>query len=185
MRKEVRYLCHGAIIAALYAVLTLATWSFSSMSIQVRISEAFAVLPLFTPAAVPGLFVGCLIANLLGGGIVIDTVFGSLATLVAACLTYLIGKRIRGKARWILAPLPAVLLNAIVVPFVLYYGYGFTDFMGYDGLVPVLLLNALSVGIGEIISCYGLGIPLYHALDKLDRRYSLFVHADKKTLKGR
>jgi uncharacterized membrane protein len=180
MNKNLRFLCHGAIIGALYAVLTLATWSFSSMQIQVRVSEALSVLPIFTPAAIPGLFFGCLISNVLGSGNVIDMVFGSLTTLLSAVLTYYIAKAFKGKKRIFLSLLPPVVLNAIVVPLILYYGYGISSFLSYEGALPVLCLNALSVLCGQIISCYLLGIPLYGGLEKIDRKNKIFELEKKK-----
>ena len=168
--KKAVYLAQGAVIAALYAVLTLATWQFSSLQIQVRLSEALCILPLFTNAAVPGLYIGCLIADLLAGN-VWDALFGALATLLAAVSTYCIGRKTTGPARWLLAPLPAVLFNVIIVPPVLYFAYGFTGFdLGgsvIEGLWPVLGLTALSVLIGQVIACCGVGIPLYLALEKI------------------
>lgn len=138
----------GALIAALYALLTLAVQPLSSGLMQVRVSEALCVLPYFTFSAVPGLLIGCIIANLAVGGIFLDVVFGSLATFVAALMTYFLGKY--GKNRN-LAPLPAVLVNAVVIGAVLRYGYE----------VPApLYLCMLSVGAGQAISCYALGLPL-------------------------
>ena len=180
MNKQLRFLCHGAIIGALYAVLTLAAWSFSSMQIQVRISEALSVLPIFTPAAIPGLFIGCLISNLLGSGNVYDIVFGSLTTLLAAVLTRLIAKVVSGKLRLPLSLLPPVVLNALVVPFILYYGYGISSFLSYEGMLPVLCLNGVSVLCGQIISCYLLGIPLYGLLAKITKRNTIFELDPKK-----
>lgn len=168
--KKIVNLTLGAAIAALYAVLTLAMWQFSSLQIQVRLSEALCILPLFTNAAVPGLYIGCVIANLLAGN-VIDAVFGALATLLASVSTYFIGRKMKGAARLILAPLPAVVFNVIAVPLVLYYGYGFTSFeVGssvISGFWSVLGLTALSVFIGQMIACYGVGIPLYKALEHI------------------
>ena len=132
----------GAAIAALYVVLTLLFAPISFGEMQVRVAEALTILPLFTPAAVPGLFLGCLLANILGGAIVYDVIFGSLATLIGAVLGYLLRKN-----RW-LVPLPTVLANALIVPFVLRYGYG------VDLPVPLMMVY---VAVGEIISCYVLG----------------------------
>ena len=171
--SNIRFITYSALIAAIYAVLTLACWTFSSMSIQVRVSEAMCVLPLFTPAAIPGLFLGCFISNLIAGNVP-DAIFGSLTTLAAAFLTWLIGKMIKKSWKTALAPFPAVILNAIVVPFILYFAYGFKDFMGYTQMWTVLGLTALSVFIGQVIACYGLGIPLYFALKPLDEKYDLF-----------
>lgn len=168
-KKRALYLAQGAVIAALYAVLTLAMWEFSSLQIQVRLSEALCILPLFTNAAVPGLYIGCILANLLAGNVP-DAIFGALATLLAAGSTYWIGRKFKGAARLALAPLPAVGFNAIVVPFVLYYAYNFTTFefgeVVISGAAPVLALTALSVFIGQTIACYGVGIPLSLALER-------------------
>jgi uncharacterized membrane protein len=111
-------------------------------AVQVRIAEALAILPLFTSAAIPGLFIGCLLANILGGGIVWDVVFGSLATLIGAALGYALREN-----RW-LVPIPAVIANTIVVPLVLRYGYGID--------MPLVLLMVY-IAIGEIVGCCLLG----------------------------
>ena len=105
-------LVQGALIGALYAALTLAAAPISFGLMQVRVSEALCILPFFTSAAVPGLFIGCLVANLAGGAVLYDVVFGSLATLLAALLTRWFKKR--GFSKW-LAPLPAVVVNALIV----------------------------------------------------------------------
>ena len=132
----------GAIIAALYVALTLLFAPISFGEMQVRISEALTILPLFTPAAIPGLFLGCVLGNLLGGAIPLDVICGSLATLIGAAGGYLLRKN-----RW-LVPLPTVLSNALIVPFVLRYGYG----------VPLPIpLMMVYVAAGEILSCYVLG----------------------------
>ena len=172
-RRSIVYLTQGAVIAAVYAVLTVAMWQFSSLQIQVRISEAFCVLPLFTNAAVPGLFIGCFVANLIAGNVP-DMIFGSLTTLCAALITYFLGRKLKGKLRIGFAPLPAVLLNAIVVPYILYYGYGFQDFLGYTEFLPVIALNTLSVFIGQGIACYGIGVPLTIALDRITQKVDIF-----------
>ena len=142
-------IAQGAAIAALYVVLTVIFAPISFGEMQVRISEALTILPLFTPAAIPGLFVGCLLGNLLGGAIPMDVAFGSLATLFGAVGGYLLRKN-----RW-LVPLPTVLANAIIVPFVLRHGYGVA--------LPIPLM-AVYVALGEIVSCYGLGELLYSVL---------------------
>lgn len=140
--NKVLYLVQGAAVAALYVVLTLVFAPISFGPMQVRIAEALTILPLFTPAAIPGLFIGCVIANIIGGGIVLDVVFGSLATLIGAVLGYLLRKN-----RW-LVPLPAIAANTIIVPFVLKYGYGEE--------LPIVLM-ALYIAVGEIAGCYILG----------------------------
>ena len=126
-----------------------------------RISEALTILPVFTPAAIPGLFVGCLISNFLGGAILLDVIFGSIATLIGAVFTW----KLRNSSKW-LAPLPPIVANAIIVPFTLYYGYG------VNLPIPFMMLT---VGIGEVISCGVLGMILYGALNKY--RYAIFGKA--------
>ena len=150
-RSSALWIAQSAAIAALYVVLTLIFAPISFGEMQVRISEALTVLPLFTPAAIPGLFVGCVLGNLLGGAIVWDVVFGSLATLLGAVGGYLLRKN-----RW-LVPLPTVIANGIIVPFVLRYGYGVE--------LPIVLMMVY-VAVGEIISCYGLGELLITVLQK-------------------
>lgn len=150
--NKVLFLVQAAMIAAIYVVLCIIFQPISYGEIQVRIAEALVVLPLFTPAAVPGLFVGCLIANLLNGAIVLDVLLGSLATLIGALGT----RMLRGKKRW-LAVLPPIIANMVLVPIVLKYGYG---------LPLPMWLQVLSVGAGEIVSCGILGQLLASLLEK-------------------
>ncbi len=153
--KNVNFLTQAAMIAAIYVVLTYLFAPFSFGEIQVRISEALTILPLFTPAAVPGLFIGCLIGNILGGAILPDIVFGSTATLIGAALTYCLREQ---KPIW--GPLPPIAANTIIVPFVLRFGYGIN--------LPIPFMM-LTVGIGEVISCGILGMILYTALSRYHR----------------
>jgi uncharacterized membrane protein len=154
----VRYTARGAVIAALYVVLTAvsALLGLSSGVIQLRISEALCILPLFMPEAVPGLFVGCILSNVLvSGGIIWDVIFGSIATLVGALGTFAL-RKLPKKLLW-LAALPPVLSNAIVVPFVLIYAYGVPDTYGFI---------MLTVGIGELLSVGVGGTLLYFGIKK-------------------
>ncbi len=150
-RKTALYLTQSAVTAALYVALTLIFQPISFGAVQVRVSEMLTVLPRFTSAAVPGLFIGCLLANILGGAVVIDVVFGSLATLAGAVIAYLLRKN-----RW-LVPLPSVVANAITVPLVLKYAYA------VDLPLPAIILY---VAIGEVISCYILGEIFISAVQK-------------------
>ena len=136
------FITRAASIAAVYVVLTLVFAPISYGEVQVRISEALTILPFFTPAAVPGLFIGCLIANITGGAIIWDIIFGSIATLLGAIGTY----KLRNN-RW-LAPIPPIISNTVIVPLVLRFGYGV--------VLPIPLLM-LFIAIGEVISCYVLG----------------------------
>ena len=149
--KTVQFLVTAAAIAAIYVVLTIIFAPFSFGEIQVRISEALTILPYFTPAAVPGLFVGCLLANILGGAIPADIIFGSLATLIGA----LVSRKLRFNKY--LVPAGPIAANTIIVPFVLRFGYGVN--------LPIPLMM-LTVGIGEVISCGILGLIVLFALDK-------------------
>ena len=142
----------AAAIAAVYAALTLLLEPISYGPVQLRVSEALCVMVFFTPAAAPGLFVGCLLANILGGFGLYDIVLGSLATLIAAYLGY----RLRGY-KW-LVPLPAVVVNALVVGPMLYYLYQ---------LGETALLCVATVGVGQFLACYVLGIPLLLLMEKL------------------
>ena len=142
----------AAMIAAIYVVLTYVFAPLSFGEVQVRIAESLTILPLFTPAAIPGLFIGCLIGNILGGAMLPDIIFGSLATLLGAVFTY----RLRNKNKF-LAPLPPIAANTVIVPFVLRFGYGVA--------LPIPLMM-LTVGIGELASCGVLGMVLYYALNK-------------------
>ena len=154
--KSTLYLTEGAMIAALYVVLTLIFAPISFGEVQIRISEALTILPFFTPAAVPGLFVGCLIANMIGGAVVLDIVFGSIATLIGAIGTYLLRKNNR-----FLAPVPPIVSNTIIVPLILYYGYGVN--------LPIPLMM-LTVGAGEVVSAGLFGLVLQTALLKSNMR---------------
>ncbi len=151
-----RQIARGALIGALYALLTLVTLPLGA-GVQLRFSEALCVLPYFCPEAVPGLFVGCAVANLVTGAIWLDVVFGSLASLAAAYLTYRMKRR--GFSKW-LAPLPAVVVNAVVVGLLLRYAYQVE--------LPLWMCMA-GVFAGQAVSCYGIGIPLYYALDRFGR----------------
>ena len=151
--KKSDYLTQAAMIAALYVVLTQISHIFGldSHAIQLRFSEALTILPIFTPAAVPGLFVGCLLANFFAGCLPWDIVFGSIATLLGALGSYALRRN-----KW-LAVIPPILANTVIIPFVLAYVYKF------EGIIPYFMLT---VGIGEILSCGFLGTLLRMSLSK-------------------
>ncbi|MCR5715835.1 MAG: QueT transporter family protein [Lachnospiraceae bacterium] len=179
--NKVLFLAQAAIIAALYVVLTLLAnaLGLANYAIQVRFSEALTILPFFTPAAIPGLFVGCIVSNILTACLPLDTVFGSLATLIGAFGTYLIGHGFASMKdamvienfsemhhnalrKW-LCPLPPIIANTIIVPLVLAFVYQL------DGTIPYFMLT---VGIGEVISCFILGQILLNAL--MPKRIGIF-----------
>lgn len=151
--KNALRLTQAAMIAAIYVVLTyfINAFGLASGAIQVRISEALTILPVFTPAAIPGLFVGCLLSNILTGCMALDVIFGSLATLLGALGTYMLRK-----TRFVFT-LPPVIANAIIVPIVLRNVYGVGDAFWY---------LVLTVGAGEVISVCILGFILKKVLWK-------------------
>lgn len=158
MNKKLLYLVHAAVIAALYVVLTILANSLglANYAIQLRFSEALTILPFFTSAAIPGLFVGCILANTLTGAMLLDIVFGSVATLIGAIGTYMLRKT----SKW-LAPIPPIVANTIIVPFVLAYVYRL------EGSVPFFMIT---VGIGEILSCGVLGLILLNVLNRYKKQ---------------
>ena len=164
MNKKVLSLVHAAVIAALYVVLTLLAnaLGLANYAIQVRFSEALTIFPFFTPAAIPGLFAGCVLSNILTGCLPLDILFGSIATLLGALGTYLLcgkAKIANQSEKWkvFAAPLPPIIANTLIVPFVLAYVYRF------EGSIPFFMLT---VGAGEVISCGILGILLLKVLQK-------------------
>lgn len=153
-RRKIKGIAFSAIVAAIYVVLTYIASAFGLASgvIQVRLSEALTILPVFTPYAIPGLFVGCLLANILTGCALWDIIFGSIATLLGAIGTYMLRKY------KLLALLPPIISNALIVPPVLMFVYGFEGTYWYF---------TLTVTIGEIISCGVLGYILRKTADKI------------------
>ncbi|MBE5930649.1 MAG: QueT transporter family protein [Lachnospiraceae bacterium] len=150
---SVRHLTTAAIIAALYVVFTglSAALGLASGAIQVRLSEALTVLPYFTPAAVPGVTVGCLLANLLTGAPLPDIIFGTLASFLGVS-----GASFLRKKKYLIA-LPTILSNAIIIPLVLQHAYGVKDAFWF---------LFLTVGAGEVISAGLLGGLLLHLMQK-------------------
>jgi uncharacterized membrane protein len=158
-QARVRFITLSATIAALYVVLTLisAAFGLSSGAIQLRISEALCVLVAFTPAAIPGLTIGCLISNLIASANILDIVFGTLATFLGALGGYYLKNN-----KWLIT-LPTVLANTVIVPLVIVYGFGVKDM--------ALPLVALTVGIGEFLSATVLGTSLLIILQKYNFKF--------------
>ncbi|WP_251860989.1 QueT transporter family protein [Clostridium sp. Marseille-Q2269] len=162
--KRISKLVFSAVIAAIYTVLTLLLAPISYGQIQVRVSEALTLLPFLSSYSIWGVFLGCIIANIIGGNGIIDVVFGSMATLIAAILTYYIGKS-NLKFKKYLAPLPPIIINAVVIGFILNYT-----------LKLPLLLSMMWVGLGEAISCYILGLLLISIIEKNKKLMSYFKY---------
>ena len=161
-KNKIRFTANAAMIAALYVALTwlCALVGLDKGVIQMRLSEALCVLPAFTGAAVPGLFVGCLLANLLTGSALPDIIFGSLATLIGALGAYFLRRR-----KW-LVPLPTVLANTLIIPFVLRFAYG------AEGTIPYFMLT---VGAGEVISAYICGMLSKFAKDDVNYVLGFYI----------
>ena len=149
--KKTAYITQAALIAAIYTVLTMiaAGFDLASGAVQVRFSEALTIMPFFTPAAVPGLTLGCLLSNILTGCALPDIIFGTLATLIGALGSYALRKN-----RFLCA-IPPIVSNMLIIPFVLTYAYHI------PGGIPLFMLT---VGLGELISCMGLGQLLLQVL---------------------
>ena len=152
MKRNTLTLTRAALIAALYVILTFVAQMFglSSGVIQIRLSETLTVLPLLYKEAIPGLWIGCIIANILTGCAPWDVVFGSVATLIGAIGTYYIGRK-----KTILGPVFPIISNMVIVPLVLQVVYGVKE---------SFVFLAVTVGIGEVICCGLLGWQLYKAL---------------------
>ncbi|MGN0362310.1 MAG: QueT transporter family protein [Bilifractor sp.] len=162
--ESIVFLTQAAMIAAIYVVLTYVFSAISFGQVQIRIAEALTILPVFTPAAIPGLFVGCLIGNITGGAVLPDIIFGSLATLIGA-----VGTRMLRKKNPVFCTLPPILANTVIVPFVLRFAYGIQ--------LPIPFMM-LTVGIGEVVGCGVLGVALYSGLKNY--RKVIFRTSEKK-----
>lgn len=163
--NKVLFLTYAAVIAALYVALTMAFQPISFWAVQFRISEILCVLPFFTPAAIPGLFIGCFLANFLCGAAMLDVVFGSIATLIGA-----VGSWYLRKNKWLVC-VPPIAANTVIVPWVLRYAYG------TEGLIPFLMLT---VGIGEVLAIGVLGNMFLVTLERYQHiifKGSLNVHS--------
>ena len=168
--KNVLFITQAAMIAAVYVILTslINVIGLANGAIQIRLSEALTILPVFTPAAIPGLFVGCLLSNTITGCAIWDIIFGSLATLIGAFGTYLLRKKTP-----FLFPVPPILANALIIPFILVYAYqvpGLASVFGIELKGLPILICMLTVGIGEVISCGILGTLLLKTLKKYRRQ---------------
>jgi uncharacterized membrane protein len=148
-----RFWLTAAAIGGVYAALTMALAPISYAGFQVRVSEALTVLPYFTPAAIPGLFAGCMVSNVIMSPYPVDFIVGSLATLLAATLSYLLRKR-----KW-LVPLPPIIINAFAIGTMIWV-------MGGPHTTITLLMFIGSVGLGEALSCYAIGMPLLLYLNR-------------------
>jgi uncharacterized membrane protein len=163
--KKTLLLTEAAVIAAMYTALVLAFQPISYGPIQFRIAEALTILPFFTPAAIPGVTIGCFLSAVLTGANILDIIFGSLATLIAAIISY---KLRRHK---LLVPTPPIISNALIIPWVLRYAYDIPD------AIPYMMLT---VGIGEVCAVGILGTALLFALDAI--KHVVFHNNNSNTI---
>ncbi len=156
--KKSKLVSYSAIIAAMYVLLTMLSSAFglASGAVQIRLGEALTILPFFTPYAIWGLFAGCLISNIITGCAFWDIVFGSLATLLGAVITYYCSKLKSKNKKW-LAPIGPIVANTLIIPPVLTYVYGLDDAMWF---------LYLTVGLGEVVSCGILGMIFLNSIEK-------------------
>lgn len=152
MNKKTLYVTQSAVIAAIYVVLVFVFQYTSFGPIQFRIAEALTILPYYTPAAIPGVTIGCLLSNLLFRADIIDIIFGTAATLIAAYLSYQL------RTNKYLVPIPPILINALIIPWVLKFAYFEAD------PIPLMMLT---IGLGQIVSAGILGMVLLFSLDKV------------------
>lgn len=166
MNRKIKFIVEGALIAAVYIGLTMISnlLNLAFGPIQLRISEALTVLPVFTPAAIPGLALGCFISNIISPIGAVDMIFGTGATLAAAVLTYLL-RKICVKGLPVLSFLSPVVLNAVII------GLEIDIFFLPEGAaVWGFVSSAATVGLGELAACFLLGVPLFYAV----KRYRIF-----------
>lgn len=168
MKNSTKAVVRGALIAAIYAALTYVAVAVGLAygPIQFRFSEALTILPVFTPAAIPGLTIGCFLSNL-ASPYPLDLLCGTAATLLAAVFTRLL-RNVKPFGLPILAPLPPVFFNALIVGGEI----AFTADAGFS--LPAFALAALEVGLGELVVCYILGLTLYLAIEKSGAKRFMF-----------
>ena len=164
MKTRVKQMTYSAMIAAIYFILCFFQQDFASGAIQCRLSEGLTLLPLFFPEAILGVTIGCLIWNIMHG-VLYDVIFGTLATLIACILTYLIGKLVKNDfLRILLGGIPPIIINTLVIPLVILFGYGETMSYGY---------LFLTIGLGQLIAVYVVGAIIYFPLKEIFKKISI------------
>ncbi len=162
-KKKTVYIVEASIIGAVYAALTYlsSVFGIAYMGIQFRFSESLTILACLTPSAIPGLTVGCLIGNLGSPYGLIDIVCGTVATLSASILSYQT-RHITFKELPILSPVFPVIINAVII------GLEVTIYMPEGFMLEAFLINTLQIALGQLIMCFGLGLPLYNVIKKMN-----------------
>ena len=168
MKKNLtaKRLCRAGIIAALYVALTYAFAPFAFGPLQIRPAEALCILALLYPEAIPALYVGCMLSNLASPFLLYDVFIGSLATLSAALVTYMVGRFVKNTpVKLFLGGLPPVLFNAAVIPLIIVFLCGGGE--GFSSAWIAYLTYAGSIALTQAVWVYGLGVPLYFTVVKL------------------
>ena len=164
---KVKFITRAGLIGALYVALIFPTFSLASGFFQIRLAEALCILPLFYVEAVPGLFIGCMVANFISGATLIDIILGALITLISAILTYLVGKLIKGDRpliKFIIGGFFPVILNATLLPIIWYFAYG--------GFEVYYFYNFLSLLLSQSFSIYVLGLFVNTGVRKMLKKQS-------------
>ena len=162
-------LCRAGVIAALYAALTYAFAPFAFGPLQFRPAEALCILPVFFPEAVPALYIGCMLSNLTSPFFIYDVFIGSLATLLAAISSYMVGRLLKKEpVRFILCGLFPVLFNAVIIPLIIVFLCG--DNGGYQSVWTAYFAFAGSIALTECLWVYGLGTPLYFSVKRFTEK---------------
>ena len=168
-------LCRAGIIAALYAALTYAFAPFAFGPFQIRPAEALCILAAFFPEAIPALWIGCMLSNLASPYFVYDVLIGSLATLLAAFISYLVGRFLKKEPfRFFISGLFPILFNAVIIPFIIVFLCGGTE--GYTSTTVAYFTYAASIALTETVWVYGLGAPVYFAVKRLQNSASGFFN---------
>ena len=168
-------LCRAGIIAALYAALTYAFAPFAFGPFQIRPAEALCILAAFFPEAIPALWIGCMLSNLASPYFVYDVLIGSLATLLAAFISYLVGRFLKKEPfRFFISGLFPILFNAVIIPFIIVFLCGGTE--GYTSATVAYFTYAASIALTETVWVYGLGAPVYFAIKRLQNSASGFFN---------
>ena len=167
-------LCRAGVIAALYVALTYAFAPLAFGPFQIRPAEALCILPVFFPEAIPALYIGCMLSNLASPYFVYDVFIGSLATLLAAFTSYMVGRFLKKEPyRFILCGLPAVLFNAFLIPLIIVFLCGRSE--GYETAATAYFAFVGSIALTEAVWVYAIGAPLYSTVNRLQsRNFDLF-----------
>lgn len=169
-------LCRAGIIAALYAALTYAFAPFAFGPLQLRPAEALCILAAFFPEAIPALYIGCILSNLTSPFFIYDVFIGSLATLISAFISYMVGSFLKKEPfHFLLCGFFPILLNALMIPLIIVFLCG--DLGGYASAATAYFSFMASIAFTETVWVYGLGAPIYFTMKRLQKNKNFnFFH---------